>query len=167
VGAAVGRGLPGTGGVVLTPDAGFAILSPWDFAWIALGLGLIAYIAVRLLAPSLRMPVRRVSPWAGGTPVVSARNTYTAEGLSHPLRLALASWAGLVGTRLILLSGGRSRYRLRYTDPLWRRGYLRIQRAWSIPVNALRRTQSGSVSQQVASVLIALAVAVIVASYMR
>jgi hydrogenase-4 component B len=167
VGAAVGRGLPGVSGVVLTPDAAFSILSPWDFTWIALGLGLTVYLVLRLLVPSLRVPARRVSPWAGGTAAFTPRYTYTAEGLSQPLRLALAAWTGLQGSRRVALPGGTVRYRLRYADVLWRGGYLRLHSAWGAAAALLRRSQTGSVSQQVASILVALGIAVIIASYLR
>ena len=167
VGASVGRGLPGATGVVLTPDAAFAILSPWDLTWIALALAFVLYLLLRLLAPSMRRPVRRASPWAGGTPAFAPRFTYTAEGLSQPLRLALAAWAGFGANRTANLSGGTSRYRLRYANPLWRSGYLRLAQAVEAVARTLRRTQTGTVSQQVASILIALTLAVLWATYVR
>lgn len=167
VGAAVGRGLPATSGVVLTPNGAFAILSPWDLTWIALGVGAIAYALVRLFAPGMASPPRRVGPWAGGRLDYSAASTFTAESLSHPLRLSLAAWAGL-RTETTTPAGQRTRrYRVRYRDRLWTLGYGRIAHLAAVVGRAAARSQSGSVSQYVASILAALVLAVVIASYMH
>jgi hydrogenase-4 component B len=168
VGAAFGRGLPGASGVVLTPATTAAVLSPWDLTWIALACGVVVYAAVRVFAPGMRLAVRRVEPWAGGSPRPRPDMAYTAEGLSHPLRLALAAWAGVGRERLRRLGAGPSaRYRVRYADRLHRRGYARLARFAARAAGALRRSQSGSVSQFVAWILATLVAAALIASYAR
>ncbi len=168
VGAAVGRGLPGASGVVLTPGGAFAILSPWDLAWIALGLGGAAYLLVRLLAPGMARPPRRTAPWAGGRPAYAPTMTYTAESMSHPLRLSLAAWAGVRVERPSLPRGGSGRrYRVRYADRMWTVAYLRVGRLGARLLSAMRDWQNGSVAQYVASILFALVAAVVVSSFVH
>jgi hydrogenase-4 component B len=167
VGAAVGRGLPGAGGVVLTPGGGFSVLSPWDLAWIALGVGAIVYLLVRLWAPGMARPPRRSAPWAGGRAAYIPVMTYTAESLNHPLRLSLAAWVGARAERPHILGGRARRYRVRYRDRLWTYGYLLPARVGATLGEALRSWQGGSVAQYVASILLALAVAAIVSSFAR
>lgn len=167
VGAAVGRGLPGATGVVLTPGGGFSVLSPWDLTWIALGLGAVVYLLVRLGATGMARPPRRTAPWAGGRATYAPAMTYTAESLSHPLRLSLAAWAGVRVERPSVLGGRARRYRVRYRDRLWTYGYLWPARATTALADAFRNWQRGSVAQYVASILLALAVAAIVSSFAR
>jgi hydrogenase-4 component B len=95
LGAAVGKGLPGAQGVVLAPNQGMSVLSPWDLAWVGMAVVGLTYLLVRLLSPGARGKVRRVEAWAGGEPTFQPSFTYTAEGLVQPLRLSLASWLGL------------------------------------------------------------------------
>ena len=142
LGAALFPGLAGSTGNVLFPAGGFSVGSPWDLAiFLLLGVGILAWIF-------RRKPVRRVPPWQGGDWAPAA--PFSAEGLTHPLRLAFAGFLGLSRERRPLEEAGAVGLgppRLRYRAQV----FLRLEHHFYRPLlamaerasGAVRRTQSG------------------------
>lgn len=153
VGAAMFRFLPGVRGTVLTPDATFAIASPWDLMWMIVLAATVTALVVR------RGPVRRIRPWIGGRQGYRADDTFTADALTHPLRLTFATMLGLTQRRSYGgddLRPDRLTYRLRVHSPVDRHVLHPLGR-WAVRLGAgLRRMQSERVSRHVALVLGAL-----------
>ena len=161
VGARLGRGLPGLRGIVLVPDGGFSILSPWDLATaVVLGTALV-FLLLRW-APA----VRRVKPWAGGVPEIRPDMAYTASGLTMPLRLSFATVLAVARRRTaegregLPLHPTHITYRIGSADrTLWLpKAATRILR---IAGRRIRLLQSGSVGHYVFYVLIALGMALL------
>jgi hydrogenase-4 component B len=157
LGAAMFRGIGGSTGNVLFPAGGFSVGSPWDLAlFLAVGIAVLALLRHR-------RPVRRVPAWVGGELQPGSAYTFTAEGLSHPLRLAFAGFLGLTRERRPIdvapdeatapLGPPRLRYRaqvlLRLEHHLYRPLLAVAERA----SGAVRRTQSGRVGHYVLYVL--------------
>ncbi len=142
LGAALFPGVAGSTGNVLFPAGGFSVGSPWDLAiFLVLGIGILAWIF-------RRAPVRRVPTWQGGDWQTPA--PFSAEGLTHPLRLAFAGFLGLSRERRPLEAEGavglgpprrryRAQVRLRLEHHLYRPLLAGAERA----SGAVRRTQSG------------------------
>lgn len=160
VGATVGRYLPGATGVVVTPDNTFSILSPWDMAIAFALIGGIVALVVRLSS----RPVRIVRPWAGGDPQVLSRYAFTAEGLTHPLRLSFSTLLGLrrhVREEGATPGGSRVNYRIRLDTRLFRLLYRPVAKGSRALASAAWSLQSGQTGSYVLYVLIALGVTLI------
>jgi hydrogenase-4 component B len=162
VGAAVGQGLPGARGVVFAPDGAFSILSPWDLLWAAALLAAVTWGVARLCAAGLRRPGRRTRPWAGGDPAYTPAMAFTAEGLTHPLRLAFAGAYGLGRRRKAGPSA--TRHEVTYAARLERYLYRPARRLLAGAVRASRAVQTGHVATYVAYVLAALLIALMAAT---
>ncbi len=159
VGAALFRFLPGVRGTVLTPDGTFSIASPWDLTWMIVLVAAVTALVVR------RGAVRRVPPWIGGREGYRARDTFTADALTHPLRLTFAAMLGLTRRRGYGgddLGPERITYRLRVHSPVDRHVLQPLGRNAARVAAGLVRLQSERVSRHVALVLGALLVSLAV-----
>jgi hydrogenase-4 component B len=162
LGAALFRGVAGSTGNVLFPAGGFSVGSPWDLAACVLVGGL---VVAGWRARVARMGVRRVRTWVGGEPEAHPNLAFTAEGLSHPLRLTFAGFYGLERSRRPLaaadetvvadLAPPRLRYRARVLLRLEHHLYRPLLRWAAMASAAVRRTQSGRVSHYVGYLLAA------------
>jgi hydrogenase-4 component B len=136
LGAALFPGLGGSTGNVLFPAGGFSVGSPWDLAiFLVLGVGILAWIF-------RRAPVRRVPTWQGGDWAPAA--PFSAEGLTHSLRLSFAGFLGLSRERQPLDAegaGGLGPPRLRYRAQV----FLRLEHHLYRPLLALAERASGAV----------------------
>lgn len=95
LGGRIFTGMPGTPGVVLFPGPGFTATSPWDLAWFAAGLvGLIYVVRWAWRRHVGYATVRTEPPWVGSIRH-QAGHTWSAAGLTHPLRVAFAPIVGM------------------------------------------------------------------------
>lgn len=154
-GAALFGGVAGHAGNVLFPAGGFSVASPWDLACAILVFGAAVMLWV---APRRRRGSRRIRPWIGGLPEASPAFAYSGEGLTHPLRMALAAFYGLSprpGSSPVHAPAHTRRYGARVILRLEEHVYGNALRLLRSATGWARRLQSGSLGDYVAYVLFA------------
>jgi hypothetical protein len=124
--------------------------------------GIVALIRMR----GGKARVRTVRAWIGGKPASSPEYSFSAEGLSHPLRLAFAGFFALARTRTSLVTGtdaavtlpslGHISYRAEVLLRLEHHIYRPFLAAAARLSGAVRRTQSGRVAHYVGFLLVVL-----------
>lgn len=146
-------------GTVFFPQS-FNVEDPYVLLFMALLLSVVVAIGRGLIRR--RRGVRFVDPWNGGSVAFTPHTSWSAEGFSHPIRLAFAKFYGLHRTRSI--QGGDSFYRHTIIDRIERHLYVPILRAGRLVGTSLRHIQSGRVNHYVAYVWVAALLAFVVGS---
>ena len=141
-------------GTVFFPQA-FNVEDPYVLLFMALFLTVVVAAFRRLMRR--RRGVRLTAPWNGGSAPFTARTSWSAEGFTHPIRLAFAKFYGLDRTRTV--RRGAHFYRHTIIDRVEQHLYTPVLRAGRLIGSTLRRIQSGRVNQYVAYVWIAALVA--------
>jgi hydrogenase-4 component B len=153
---------PGAPGSEFFPQA-FSVNNPYVLWWMALFLTSI----VALIRYGFRRHrgLRLVNPWNGGAEPLVARASWSAEGFTHPIRLAFARFYGLERARSH--TSGVHFYRHTIIYRLEEQGYrpLLVTAQWVAA--QIRRMQSGRVNQYIAWVWLSALLAICVALVLR
>jgi formate hydrogenlyase subunit 3/multisubunit Na+/H+ antiporter MnhD subunit len=147
---------PGAQGTVFFPQ-GFNVGDPYVLLLMALVLSAVVALIRRLLR---RQPVRRVAPWNGGSVQFTRQTTWSAEGFTHPIRLAFARFYGLSRERT--QRQGAHFYRHTIINRLEEQVYKPLIEVGTWMGRAVQRMQSGRVTQYVAYVWIFALIGIII-----
>ncbi|MDA8207170.1 MAG: proton-conducting transporter membrane subunit [Thermaerobacter sp.] len=144
-------------GTVFFPEA-FNVEDPYVLLFMALFLSVI--VAVIRGVIRRRRGVRLVEPWNGGAVTFTPQTSWSAEGFTHPMRLAFAKFYGL--TRERAKRGGAHFYRHTIIDRVEQNFYIPVLRLGRWIGRSMLRVQSGRVTQYIAYVWVAVLVGVVI-----
>lgn len=150
---------PGARGTVFYNQA-FNVGDPYVLLLMALFLSVVVAL-VRVLARR-RRGVRQVEPWNGGSVPFTPTTSWSAEGFSHPIRLAFAKFYGL--SRQRTRRPGAHFYHHTIVNRVEENLYRPVIALGSWLGRCIQRTQSGKITQYVAYVWVFVLVGIAVAA---
>ncbi|PSR23504.1 MAG: NADH-ubiquinone oxidoreductase [Sulfobacillus acidophilus] len=139
---------PGAQGTVFFPQS-FNVGDPYVLLFMALFLSVVVGLIRHFVR---RKPLRRVAPWNGGATPFSPQTTWSAEGFTHPIRLAFSRFYGLSRERTQRQQAHF--YRHTVINRLEEQLYRPMMQMGTWLGRNIQRIQSGRVTQYVAYVWI-------------